>query len=122
MILQEVKDKLMEIDPNVFYGMITEEDMKERDLQLWNYIVFNRIKKSQSTNKTGYGEHFTVHIIRENFIPEGLEEELIEKLCEISGIRIVGDGTYTYVQKPNTNVVIEMFSVEFVKTKKKVSV
>ena len=116
MILDDIKNKLEEIDPNVFYGMV-DDSMKE---MLWNYIVFNRSVKRASQNKTGFSDVYSVHIIRENFIPEGLEETVIEKMLEISGMRLDGaEGVYTYIQKPNTNTVVEMFSVEFVKPKKK---
>lgn len=120
MILQDVNDKLVEIDPNVFYGMILENDIKERDLQLWNYIVFHRKSKTLNEQKQSYGEHFIVTVVRENYLPEGLEESVIEKVCELHGVRMVGEGSYSYVQKPKTNVVVEMFSVEFVKAKKRV--
>ena len=116
MILQEVNDILLTIDPKVIYGKVTESDVPKG--QLWNYIVFNRTKKSCPTNKTGYGDHFSVHLVRENFIPEGLDEVLIEKVTGIAGVRLVGEGQFNYVEKPNTGTVVEMFSVDFVKAKK----
>lgn len=114
MILNDIKEKLMEIDNNVFYGMV-DNSMKET---LWNYIVFNRKSLSINPNKTSNSEYYSVHIIRENFIPEGLEIEVINKMLEINGMRVVGDGTYNYVLKPNTNIVVEMFSIDCVKPKK----
>lgn len=118
MILEDIKNKLKEVEENVFYGMV---DPAMKDETLWNYIVFNRSIKKQNENKTGYTDVYSVHIIREEFIPEGFEEEVINKVLEVSGMRLAGtDGTYTYVPKPNTDVVIEMFSIDFVKPKKKV--
>lgn len=88
---------------------------------VWDYIVFERSKKRLNENKTGYTDVYSVHVIREEFIPEGLEDEIINKMLEISGMRLEGsDGEYTYIQKPNTDVVIEMFSINFVKPKKRV--
>lgn len=115
MILNDIKTKLKELDNNVFYGMV-DKSMQET---LWNYIVFNRTTMKPSANKTGFSDYFTVHIIREEWIPEGFEREVISKMLEIDGMRLAGnDAVYTYVQKPNTNIVVEMLSIDFVKAKK----
>lgn len=112
MILKEIQNKLEEIDPNVFYGMADE--LKEGEL--WNYIVFNRSLLKSTGNNTGYSAVYGVHVVRENFIPEGLETTIIDKMKEIAGIRLAGtDMRYDYTMKPKTNTVIEIFSVEFVK-------
>lgn len=117
MILEEIKAKLEEIDTNVFYGMV-DDSMRET---LWNYIVFSRSKLSASTNKTAYSDYYSVHIIRENWLPEGLDIQVIDKMLEIDGMRLAGsDGTYHYILKPKTNIVVEMLSLEFVKVRKKV--
>ena len=117
MILDEIKDKLLEIDPIVFYGMV-DNRMRET---VWDYIVFDRKALKQNSTKSGYTEVYSVHIIREAYIPEGLELEVIDKMLEIDGMKVSGDdGIYTYVQKTNTNVVVEMFSVDFIRAKKKV--
>lgn len=110
MILNDIKEKLEAIDKNVFYGAV-DKRMKET---LWNYTVFNRVKLSPNQNKTGYTAEFAVHIIREEYIPEGLEEEVIEALKTIKGVRVDSDGgSYDYVTKPSTNTVVEMFSINF---------
>lgn len=115
MILNEIKEKLHEVDQNVFYGMV---DPKMRET-LWNYTVFNREKMTPSANRTGYSYYFSVHVVREDFIPDGLEKTVIDKVLEIDGMRLAaGDGTYDYVQKPSTNAIVEMFSVSFVKAVK----
>lgn len=83
---------------------------------VWDYIVFNRKPTKPNPNKTGYSYYFTVNIIRENFIPEGLDLEVIDKMLEIPGMRLAGnDMEYTYVAKMNTDVVVEMLSIDFVK-------
>ena len=114
MILTDIKKKLEEIDSNVFYGMV-DKRMKETT---WDYIVFNRKIIKSNTNKTGFSVVFSVNIVRENFIPEDLEIDVINKVQELAGVRLAGDGIYTYIQKPNTNIVVEMFSVDFVRAKK----
>lgn len=118
MILNEIKEKLEEIDENVFYGAV-DNRMKET---LWNYIVFNRVKLTPSQNKTSYTNEYAVHIIREDYIPEGEEERVIEALKSIKGVRVASDGgSYEYVTKPSTNTVVEMFSINFVVPRKAVS-
>ena len=115
MILNEIKTNLKELDEHVFYGMV-DNSMQET---LWNYIVFNRTTMKASQNKTGYTDYYTVHIIREEWIPEGFEIDVINKMLEINGMRLAGnDAVYSYVPKPNTNIVVEMLSIDFMKAKK----
>ena len=112
MILNDVQAKLKELDPNVFYGVV-DNRMKET---VWDYIVFERKKMDIPVNKTGYSLHFTVHLIREEYIPEGLEYELVKKIKEIPGVRVSDQGgTYDYTTKPSTGAVVEVFSIDFAK-------
>lgn len=115
MILDDIKNKLEEIEPKVYYGMVDGEARETA----WNYIVFNRTKLNPSANKTGYSDLYDVHIIRENFIPEGVDLEVIRKMREIDGVKETSEGgTYNYVQKPNTNTVVEMLTLHFVRARK----
>lgn len=117
MLLNEIKTKLEEIDPRVYYGMV-DRSIRETE---WNYIVFNRQPLRITGNGTGYSDYFDVHIIREDYIPEGLYEQVIAKLSEINGVRITGEThDYEYVQKPNTNTVVEMLTLHFVRARKNV--
>lgn len=117
MLLTDIKNKLEEIDPRVFYGVVDKEIAKHD----WNYIVFNRVKLKETQNKTGYSDAFDVHIIRENFIPDGLAEQVINKLREINGVRTTSeDGEYNYAEKPSTNAVVEMLSLHFIRARKNV--
>lgn len=100
----------MEVDPVVYYGRV---DDSQREMA-WDYTVFERTKIGFSQNKSGRSYFFTVHIIRENFIPEGFEVTVIDKVCEIPGMRVSGEPAFQYVPKPNTNVVVEMLSIDFV--------
>lgn len=114
-ILNDIKEKLLEIDSRVYYGMV-DESVRET---VWDYIVFNRKPTKVNENKTGYSYYFTVNVIRENFIPEGLDLAVISKMLEIPGMRLAGtDFQYAYVEKPNTNAVVEMLSIDFVKSVK----
>lgn len=116
MILNEIKEKLQEIDKRVYYGAVDINDVKNSD---WNYTVFNRNVTSIAPNKTGYSDHYTVNVVRENFVPVGTDNEIINKMLEIAGMRLASaDINYTYVVKPNTNKVVEMMTIEFVKARK----
>lgn len=118
MILDDIKSKLQEIDEKVFYGMADFSEIERTND--WNYIVFMRKTLSASPNKTGYSDHFTVAIIREDFIPEGLDIAVVEKMCEISGMKLASpDCPYNYTQKQNTNTVVEVLTMEFVKARKR---
>lgn len=115
MILETIEEKLKEIDPYTFYGMV-DEAMNE---MLWNYTVFARKSIGHSTNKTSYSHVYSVTIVRENFIPEGLELEYIKKMKEIAGMKPAdADIVISYVEKPNTNRVVELMTIEFVRAVK----
>lgn len=115
MILTDIEARLKEIDPKVYYGMV-DDSVAET---VWDYIVFNRKTISHSSNKTSSTDKFDVHVIRENYIPDGLEDEVIDKLRELPGVRLTGEDTsFAYVQKPNTNVVVEMMSIHFLRARK----
>lgn len=115
MILEDIKAKLEEIDENVFYGMV-DDSVKDT---VWNYIVFNRVNIKRSANKTSASDYFDVHIIRENFIPDGIDNEVIDRMCALAGVKLSGeDAAFNYVFKPNTNIVVEMLSLHFVRARK----
>lgn len=115
MILRDIETKLKELDPNVFYGMV---DKKMQELE-WDYIVFNRTNIKHSQNKTSDTDYFDVHIVRENYIPDGLETEVIKSLTEINGVRLAGtDSEFSYTEKPNTDIVVEMLSIHFLRARK----
>lgn len=112
MILNEIEEKLRELDDNVFYGAV-DNSMRET---VWNYTIFQRNPTKRNPNKTGYSYYFSVHVVRENFIPEGLDIEYIKKMEEIQGIRLAdAEMQYNYTVKPNTNVIVEMLSMTFVR-------
>ena len=115
MILTDIEAKLKEIDPNVFYGMV-DRRMTET---IWDYTVFNRTNIKHSTNRTSDSDFFDVHVIRENYIPDGLENDIIEKMCQLAGVRLASaDSEFNYVSKPNTNIVVEMMTIHFLRARK----
>lgn len=115
MILDDIKTQLETVDQKVYYGMVDDEVAET----VWDYTVFNRTKFKSTGNKTGYADGYDVHIVRENFIPEGKDLEVIAAMLVIPGMRLADeDGDYTYIQKPNTNIVIEMLTLHFVRARK----
>lgn len=115
MFLADIEAKLKEIDPNVYYGLV-DESVRET---VWDCIVFNRTGIRPSSNRTSAADRFDVLIVRENYIPEELDETVIAKLQELPGVRLTGDDCeFNYVQKPNTNIVIEMLTIHFVRARK----
>lgn len=115
-MLNEIKAKLEELNLPVHYGLVG--DTKDDDI--WDYIVFMRNRLAVSNNKTAYSEYYTVAVISEEYIEEGFEEKLINKMLEIDGFRVSGDGDYNYTKKPKTGRVIEIFTIDFIRAKKKV--
>lgn len=117
MILEEIESKLMEVDPLVFYGRVDEAKVTKD----WNYTVFMRKSLGVGAQKKEYSDRFIVAIIRENYIPEGIDTTVIDKMCEIPGMRVAkSDCPYTYTQKPGTNTVVEVLTMEFVRARKRV--
>ena len=118
MILDDIKTKLLEVDPVVFYGCVDEESNTIK-ADLWNYIVFNRARLRTDPTKTSLVDVFEVHIVREEYIPDGIDVEVIEKLRSIPGVKLLsGDGIYTYTRKNNTNLVVEMLTLTFTRARK----
>lgn len=111
---EKVRGKLEEIDPMVFYGRAGKLD----ETVLWNYIVFFRDKRTSSENRTSHTVTFHVAVVRENEIPEGLEETVIEKVLELPGVKLGDESTYAYTIKPGTGAAVEVLDIPFTKVRK----
>ena len=110
MILDAIEEKLKEVDPCVFYGVAENIDSES----LWNYIVFDRKLVKLNENKTSFIYRYRVHIVREVWVPEGIEEEVIKKMLEIKGMKLAtNDMQYTRTTKGNTGAVVEALTIEF---------
>lgn len=121
MLLNDIKTALESIDPIVFYGLTPPRiyDKKGKEVNTWDYTTFNRTKLKSATQKTSYVDAFDVHIVREEFIPEGLAEEYIEKLTALPGVKLASeDGVYDYTMKPGTDNVVEMLTLSFTRARK----
>ena len=112
----KIKEKLFEIDEHIYYGMVPDNV----EIDEWNYFVFGqqRMKKGGTSDHDLQGYWYVV-IVRENFIPDDLVSDVINKLTEISGLRLAtGDFQYEYITKGGTNIVVEMLMLTFTKMKK----
>lgn len=113
----KIKEKLMQIDSNVYYGMLPPSKAEED----WNFLVMAqksiRKKHPDSTDFQGY---WSVAIFRENFIPDELVFEVVEAMESIPGLRLAdGECEYEYLQKGSTDIVIEALELRFTRTKKR---
>lgn len=93
----------------VWYGAC-----REKKLDYWNYFVINRLKTTKNnTSRLDYQTFYQVHIIHEDYIPEGYVERVIEALCQKdefgTKLRPTNDDvTYDYTFKGNTGMVVEI--------------
>lgn len=128
-MLNKIRDKLTELKndkqfienygdiESILYGTAHQHDNQKP----WNYIVFQkeRLKKGGTSN-TDLTYFWTVTIVHEEYIPEGMELSIIDKLLEIAGLRLAdGDMSFEYMTKGDSNMVIELLQISFVKTKKR---
>lgn len=94
----------------VYYGMCPENS-----LDTWNYFVFNRVETSKAGNRLDYQTRYAIHIIHEDYIPEGYVQTVIDALqAADDGFLIRADSspvTYDYILKGSTNVVIELATI-----------
>lgn len=116
LILTEVQEKLAGIDPSTYYGTAAQHPKNEP----WDYIVFSRDILKRNAGKGGYTDILNVSIVREEFIPEGIEEEVIEAMETIAGVRLQeGSNEYYYSVKPGTQLTVEMILLKFTHARKR---
>lgn len=111
-----IKNKLLEIDDQLYYGIVPDNV----EIDEWNYFIFGQRKfRKSGTSGTDLNGYWYVVIVRENFIPDDLIVDVVNKMTEIHGLRLVDDDCeYNYVTKGGTNIVVEMVEIKFTKTKK----
>lgn len=112
-ILKKIQDTLESFGYPVYYG----RSFAKLDDD-WNYFVFNRyyIKKSGKSN-CDFNYYFQVHIIMEDYIEEGFEQKVIKAIQENTKLKLVDSSmNFNYVTKNNTEMVVEMLTIEFTKS------
>lgn len=114
-ILTEINTKLLELNTNVWYGMSEEVT----NLETLDYIVFFRDYTTFNQEKQSFSDYYTVAIVQENYIPEDYFLQVIQKMTEIKGMKVTNDNiNYDYTKKPNTDTIIEIATINFVKARK----
>lgn len=117
MILTEIHDALVGIEDadSIFYGTASELP-KDKP---WDYIVFSRDVLDRKQNKSGYADVVNVAIVREEFIPDGLAEKVIEAIEALPGFRLKeGSHKYWYAVKPQTHATVEQLVLQFTHSRK----
>lgn len=114
-MLQEISAALETTGLPVWYGKagtLSGEDV-------WDYIVFMRTSLSPNESKRSLADGFTVAIVMEEFVPDDLASDVIKAMTGLPGVRLAqSGGTYQYTTKPNTDTVIEILMLDFVKPSK----
>ena len=111
-ILQSIQSTLKEFNYPVFYG---RSFAKENDD--WNYFVFKRyyIEKA-GKSLCDFKYHYQIHIIMEDYIEEGFEQQVIKAIQEKTGLKLTSDNMqFNYVTKNGTDLVVEMLTLQFTK-------
>lgn len=106
-MLDAIRDALSEFG-RVFYGM-SQAELSEQ----WDYIVFRRTELRKN-NQVDFARDYTVAIVKENYIPEGYEYEVINAIESATKLRFSQKGAaYSYMFKGNTDLVVEVLTLQF---------
>lgn len=115
-MLSEIQTALETLGLPVFYGAagtLSGED-------LWDYVVFYRTTLAPTGNKRGMAETYEVALVCEEFIPDETISAAVGAMTAIPGMKLADTGgTYQYTTKPNTNQVIEILTLDFVRPMKR---
>ncbi len=104
----------------VHYGMMAKDDV-----DVWNYFVFNRLKTTKDKMKRrDLQTYYEVHIIHEDYIPEGYVEEVVAALenTEAVGVKLRmtdQDVQYDYTRKRKTEMVVEIATITIYRPEKR---
>lgn len=114
-ILDEIYTKLKTLNNNVWYGMT--EDIT--NLDELDYLVFFRDYTTYYQEKKSFSDYYTVAIVKENYIPVDYFLQVVKVMESITGMKVSNDNiNYDYTKKPNTDVTIEIATINFVKARK----
>lgn len=114
--LNEISNALLGFGIPVRYGQMNFDKIEK-----WNYFVFGRSEiKPSGRNLIDMNVQYTVAIVMEDFIPDGFEIEVIEKITENTNLRLSSDSIQIdYMIKPNSgNLCVEMMQINFFRVRK----
>lgn len=116
-MLQQIETKLREVADLVFYG--SADDIAGN--VLWKYIVFWRDRATRTSTNNSFTDYYSVSIVHENWVPDEMISDVIEKLESLPGVRLANsDIGFNYTFKPNTSAVIEIATLTFSRARKRV--
>lgn len=112
-LLVDIRKSLEKIDKKVCYGKSFDDYVKENG---FDFIVFSR--KGMKKSKRDITRTFEVSIVRENYIPEGLDIKIIRAITENTCLKFPNDQEmpYNYIRKGDTSDLVEILTLTFVKT------
>ena len=87
---------------------------RDKTLKEWNYFVFNRKKTDKASNRVDYQTFYQVHVVHEDYIPEGYIQKVIETLEAQKGAKLKATADpveYNYTFKNNTDMVVEIATI-----------
>lgn len=114
-MLERIDETLKTFDDRVYYGAVPVTEFNDEDP--WSFIVFMRENVPVSNNCTSIARAYCVVISREGYIPEGLEEDVIDAVREIPGIKLASDRDieYEYTVNPHSHEAVEACEIHFCK-------
>lgn len=111
-MLRDIKAALEALGLTVYYGAagrLSGEDV-------WDYIVFYRTTLSPSASKTSLSQVYEVAVVCEEYVPDETVFGVIDAMTALPGFKLADTGgTYQYTTKPNTEQVIEILTLDFVR-------
>ena len=104
-MLDQIQETLETFGLPVCYG----SDARLQGSNDWDYIVFRRT------------DRYEVYIVRQDFVPEGEPERVLDALVAIKGIRPAKEPIrYNYMFKPDTKAGMEVASFTVLAPRKRV--
>ena len=112
-ILKQIQDTLETFGYPVYYGRSFAKPQDD-----WNYFIFNRYNVEKSGKSScDFNYYYQVHIIMEDYIHEGFEQEVIKAIEDNTRLKLANvPMAFNYVTKSNTDMVVEMLTITFTKT------
>lgn len=107
-MLDTIRDTLQDFG-ETYYG-----NAYPKESDPWDYYVFRRSILKKASNGTDFVRRYTVAIVKENYIPEGHEFEVINAIRAATKMRLADvDITYSYTFKGATDLVVEVALITF---------
>lgn len=111
-MLSDIKTALEALGLTVYYGAAGTLSGEDE----WSYIVFYRTTLGPTGGKTGLAQVYEVALVHEDYVPDELVLDTIDAMTALPGVRLADTGgTYQYTTKPNTEQVIEILTIDFVR-------